>query len=105
MIRSRDATPSRAEHDAAERLAISALGYLAADPDHLERFLSLSGLDPSSLRDAAASPDFLAGVLDFMLEDENLLLAFAADQNIRPETIVRARSRLARPNEEGLREA
>lgn len=104
MIRNRDTKPSRAEQDAAEHLAISALGYLAADPEHLERFLSLSGLDPSGLREAAASPGFLAGVLDFLLEDESLLLTFAAEQGLRPEAVVKARARLARYNEQGLRE-
>jgi hypothetical protein len=104
MIRNRDANPSRAEQDAAEHLAIAALGHLATDPHHLERFLSLSGLDPSGLREAAASSGFLAGVLDFLLEDESLLLAFAADQGLRPEAIVKARARLARYNEQGLRE-
>lgn len=104
MIRNRDTKPSRAERDAAEHLAIAALGYLAADLHHLERFISLSGLDPSGLRDAATSPGFLAGVLDFLLEDESLLLAFAADQGLKPDHVVRARSRLAGINEEGLRE-
>ena len=104
MIRNRDSRPTAAERNAAELVAIAALGYLAADPHHLERFLSLSGLDPSELRASATNPGFLAGVLDFLLEDESLLLAFAADQGLQPERIVRARARLAAPNEEGLRE-
>jgi hypothetical protein len=104
MIRNRENKPSAAERDAAEHVAIAALGFLASDPHHLERFLSLSGLDPSGLREAAASPGFLAGVLDFLLEDESLLLAFAADQGLKPDSIVKARARLARHNEQGLRE-
>lgn len=104
MIRNRDQSPSPAERNAAELVAIAALGYIAADPSHLERFLSLSGLDPSGLREASTSPGFLLGVLDFLLEDESLLLAFAADQGSTPERVVRARTRLASPNEEGLRE-
>lgn len=104
MIRNRETQPSKAERDAAETLAITALGYLASDAHHLERFLSLSGLQPTELRKAAASSGFLAGVLDFFLEDESLLLAFAADQSLKPEAIVRARARLASYHEDGLRE-
>lgn len=104
MIRNRDQTPSPAERNAAELVAIAALGYLAVDPQRLERFLSLSGLDPADLRRAATGPGFLLGVLDFILEDEALLLAFAAEQGTTPERIVRARTRLASPHEEGLRE-
>lgn len=104
MIRTRDHSPSPAERNAAELVAIAALGYLAADATHLERFLSLSGLDPADLRAAATSPGFLLGVLDFLLEDEALLIAFAKEQGTPPERIVRARTRLASPQEEGLRE-
>lgn len=104
MIRNSEKKPNLADRDAAEHIAIAALGYLAADPEHLERFLSLSGLDPADLRRAAASPGFFAGVLDFILEDESLLLAFAADHGINPAAIVRARSHLAQTREEGLRD-
>lgn len=104
MIRNPDPKASRAERDAADHVAIAALGYLASDPQTIDRFLSLTGLNLSDLREAAASPGFLAAVLDFMLEDESLLLAFAADQGLTPDRVVRARARLARPNEDGLRE-
>lgn len=104
MIQNSDKKPNLAKRDAAERIAIAALGYLAADAQHLERFLSLSGLDPADLRQAAAAPGFFAGLLDFILEDESLLLAFAADHGINPTEILRARSHLAQPHEEGLRE-
>lgn len=104
MIRNRDTSPSPAERNAAELLAIAALGYLAADATRLERFLSISGLDPSRLREAATNSGFLLAVLDFFLEDESLLLAFAADQGLTPERVVRARTRLASPREHGLRD-
>ena len=104
MIRNRDQTPSPAERNSAELVAIAALGFLAADPTHLERFLSLSGLDPADLRRAATGPGFLLGVLDFILEDKALLLAFAAEQSTTPERVVRARTRLASPHEDGLRD-
>lgn len=84
-----------AAKEAAERLAIEALGFLAQDGERLGRFLSLTGLGPGDLRQAAATPGFLTGVLDHVLEDESLLLAFAANAGIEPGHVMRARSVLA----------
>jgi hypothetical protein len=81
--------------EGAESLAIDALGFLAAEPERLSRFLDLSGLGPHNLRQAATSPGFLAAVLDHLAADERLLLAFAAAQGIEPGVVAGARDRLA----------
>ena len=75
----------------AETLAVEALGYIAGEPETLGRFLAASGLGPATLRRAAADPQFLAGVLDFVLADETLLLAFAGRTGIEPGNIAKAR--------------
>ncbi|MBL8791815.1 MAG: DUF3572 domain-containing protein [Rhizobiales bacterium] len=75
-------------------LALKLLGFLASDPDLIGRFMALTGLSPNDLRQSLADPAFQAGVLDFALQDESLLLAFAANAGIRPESVMRARSRL-----------
>src|SRR5271166_5033658 len=75
----------------AETLAIEALGFIAGEPDSLARFLAASGIGPATLRRAAADPAFLAGVLDFLLGDEPLLIAFAGRAGIPPERIAEAR--------------
>ena len=62
--------------DAAEALAIEALGWLASDPDALGGFLSAAGAGPGDLRARAAEPEFLGFVLDHLLANEPLLLAF-----------------------------
>ncbi len=72
-------------------LAIAALGFLAAEPDRLSRFLGLSGLGPNNLRAAAADPGFLASVLDYILADEPLVLGLAAEIGEPPERIAAAR--------------
>lgn len=77
-----------------ETTAISALGFLAADETRLERFLALSGLGPHNLRRAAADPGFLAAVLDYIVADERLLLAFAAHESLDPAKVARARESL-----------
>jgi len=81
----------------AEALAIQALGHLAQDKEALERFLSLTGLAPDKIREAAASPGFLAGVLDYMMQNEALLLTFSENNNIKAETIINAHRQLSGP--------
>jgi Protein of unknown function (DUF3572) len=79
----------------AESLAIQGLQHIAGDSELLARFLALSGIDPQDLREAASSPAFLSGVMDFFMGDEPALLAFAASIGEAPETIAAARAALS----------
>ena len=66
---------NRVESDAgAESLAIGALSFIASDPELLHRFLALTGLQPSQIREAARESGFLAGVLDFLMDHELSLI-------------------------------
>jgi hypothetical protein len=76
--------------DAAEMLAVSALAFLASEPDRLGQFLAASGMGPGDMRAAAKDPQFLAGVLEHVMGDEQLLVAFAAHLDIDPTEIARA---------------
>jgi len=89
-----DSAPSKARRERAESIAIQALGFFAQDPDRLGNFLAETGLGPDSLRDAAKQPAFLAGVLDHLMRDEAVLLAFALSANVEPNAIVRAHADL-----------
>ena len=93
-------TPKSGLRKDGEQIAVTALAFLAGEPDRLERFLSLSGLGPHNLRAAAADPGFLVAVLDYLLADEPMLLAFAAEQRLKPETIVAARRAMGGPSPE-----
>lgn len=77
--------------EAAESLAVQALGFLAGEPERLARFLALTGIGPDRIRAAAASPGFLAGVLDHLASEDALVTAFAAEAGVKPEEIERAR--------------
>ena len=83
----------------AEMLAIQALAFIAEDPERLARFLGLSGIAADEIRAAARQSAFLTGVLEHMLGDENLLIAFAASAGIDPGMIARALSVLGGPEE------
>ena len=81
--------------ESAENLAISALAFLAGDPERLGRFLSLTGIGPEAIRKAATEPAFLAGVLDHVVSDEALLVAVAAHAGVSPFTVERAQAVLS----------
>jgi len=83
--------------DTAEMLAIQALAFIAAEPDRLARFLDTSGIAAAEIRAAAREVAFLAGVLEHMLGDESLLVAFAESAGIDPGEIARARVALDSP--------
>ena len=50
--------------EAAERLAIQALTFIAQNGERLGRFLAITGISLSEIRAAAQEPGFLAGVLE-----------------------------------------
>jgi hypothetical protein len=81
--------------EAAGELAINALGFIAADPEELSRFLALTGIDPGAIRAAAAEPGFLGGVLAHIAGNERTLVTFAAQAGIAPEEVEKARIVLA----------
>lgn len=77
-------------------IAIAALSHFATEPKTMSEFFALTGLDAQTLRDAATKPGFAAGILDFVLQDERLLIELARAQETTPEAIVAARHRLDR---------
>src|SRR5271163_654166 len=85
---------SRPTKEAAEMLAIQALAFIAEDPERLGGFLSVTGLTIEGIRDAAHESSFLSGVLDHMLSDESLLMAFADSTAMDPADVARARGAL-----------
>jgi hypothetical protein len=77
-------------------LAIQALAFLAEEAERLDGFVALTGIERERLREAAREPGFLAGVLEHMLGDESLLIAFSQSAGIDPGEIARAASALGR---------
>jgi hypothetical protein len=78
----------------AETIAISALAFVASDPQLLPRFLALTGIEATQVRQAAAEPGFLAGVLDFILAHEPTLMRFAEETGTDPAAAAAARRAL-----------
>jgi hypothetical protein len=91
-IMMRPKTPDSTEE--AEVLALQVLGFLAAEPERLSRFMELSGLGLDVIRASAADPAFLGGLLDHLLADQSLLLIFAEEHGQKPERIGQLRRKL-----------
>ena len=86
--------------DSTERVALDVLGWLVVDEDRLFPFLNATGLTPETLRASAGQPGFLAGILDHVMGDENVLTACANGLGIQPERIAAAWRRLGPPEPE-----
>jgi hypothetical protein len=76
--------------EVAETVAIQALTYIAGDTERLGRFLAVTGVGPTEIRNAASDPGFLVGVLEYLMTDEALLTGFAAEAGLRPEDPAKA---------------
>jgi Protein of unknown function (DUF3572) len=79
----------------ARALAAQALGFLAEDVERIGPFLALTGIDPAEIRQSAANPEFLAAVLQYVLEREDFRAEFAQRSGCSPEELDRARQKLA----------
>lgn len=75
-------------------IALNFMTYLASNVDHLGAFCNQSGMAPVDIKAGLTSPAFQAFLLDYALQDESLLLAFAAEMKILPQDVMIARRKL-----------
>lgn len=75
----------------AEILALQALGWVMAQEDLASAWLAASGASTDSLRARAGDPEFLAGLLDFLLSSDALVTGFANDAGMAPAALLQAR--------------
>ena len=78
-------------HEARD-IADAGFSHIAADDELIEALLAQSGSDVAGLRAMAARPEFAVFVLDFLLEQDQRVLDFAASAGIRPERVQMARA-------------
>jgi hypothetical protein len=82
------------QNDQAETIALQALAFVAKEEELLAKFLTTTGLTPQDLKDHFREPDLLAGVLDAILSDDAVLLAFCNSTSLSPDTLLLARRTL-----------
>ncbi len=86
---------ARLSREQAEAVAIQILGFIGSDPYRTRDFVEASGLTPTAMRAAAASPWFFLGVLDYISANDRLLMSFAIATHTHPQTVAVARDALA----------
>ena len=64
------------QQDTAEILAFRALAWLSADDELLGVFLGSTGTSAQDIRDRATDPEFLGSVLDFLMLNDEWIVAF-----------------------------
>lgn len=84
----------------AEAVAVQILVWLTGQPELMGRFLALTGIEASQIRQAAAEPGFLAGVLGFVMAHEPTLMAFCEESGHAAERVAACHQRLAGPQSE-----
>jgi hypothetical protein len=70
-------------------------GPVVADKNLFGRFLSLRRLGAEDIKVRVAESEFLGAVLDFLLDDEMEVIAFARVSDLAPEVPMMARRKLS----------
>lgn len=85
--------PKRAKltKEAAEAIAIRAVGFIAGRETLMLRFMALTGLSIEDVKARLGEPETLGAALDFILFEEALVLEFAAAIEVGPEVPAAAR--------------
>jgi hypothetical protein len=84
------APPQKIGIEEAETLAVAAFSAITGDEERMSRFMAISGLRPDTIRQAADSPRFFAAILEYVVSDEPLLIALAAELSVKPERLMGA---------------
>ena len=77
-----------------EIFALRAFTYLLSQQEALDQFMSQSGMSANELRKGVDNLETLAAVMDFIMQDDGLLLEFCEEVNCTIEDIWRIRSEL-----------
>ena len=78
------------QYETALSFGLQAVTYILTEDALRERFLTLSGLSSGEIRTRIEKPDFLASALEFLINHDPDLIAFAESLNESPKTVVAA---------------
>jgi hypothetical protein len=79
-------------------IALNLIGFIASSESHLERFQGLTGISIEDLKSRAPDPKFHIFILDYVMQDEPLILEFSAAAQISPTVLQSAHHALSGPN-------
>ncbi|MEE2746406.1 MAG: DUF3572 domain-containing protein [Pseudomonadota bacterium] len=69
----------------AEVLALQVLTFVLSKKTLRDRFIALSGLSVEEISERVSDKEFLGGVLDFLLFNENDVLWFCKEHEVDPQ--------------------
>ncbi len=72
-------------------ITLQMIAFLAGEEKYLNWLMNETGLSAGDLQASPDNPDILAGVLDFLLTHEEILLDFCNSQGIEPTLPARIR--------------
>lgn len=87
-------SPTQSGMDASE-MALAALGWILEDMERAERFLSLTGMTPETLREGILTAQVQAAVLEFLANHEPDLIRAAEALAVTPQELIAAHRELS----------
>ena len=75
----------------AETIALQAVHFILTDDEMRQNFIDVTGILPTDFESVLKDPEFLGGVIDFLLANENKLIEFCSKNKIAPEEPSRIR--------------
>lgn len=78
----------------AETIALQALGWLAAQEELFFTFLAATGADGADIAKAATNPEFLGSVIDFLMNEDQWIIAFCDQAELPYDSPMQARAAL-----------
>ncbi len=86
--------------ESAETIALRCLGWLLANEELVPVFMGATGAGEDDLRRGASDPAFLAGVLDFVMMNDQWVIDFCAAEQLTTDAPMQARVMLPGGQEE-----
>jgi hypothetical protein len=80
------------DQQTAEVISLRGLGWIASQDDVFEGFLAATGSSAAEVRARAGERDFLVAVLDFLLQRDDWVIAFAQSSGLGAEQPMMARA-------------
>jgi hypothetical protein len=78
----------------AETVGLQALAWLAGNEDLFPIFLGSTGASEGDVRNGATDPEFLGGLLEFLLMDDAWVISFCDSISLPYERLTEARQSL-----------
>ncbi|MBE7636869.1 DUF3572 family protein [Sneathiella sp. P13V-1] len=79
------------DKDFAETIGFQAVSYVLKDEKRLDHLMRETGLGMQDFKNLEQNPETLAGVLDFLLSYEDLLMDFCEQFDLSPEIPIKVR--------------